>query len=84
MVEMSKRIKRDLQGTGRLRSMFDDSGNIGKCYARQDEIGTPFCVTVDHQSLEDKQVTVRHRDSMLQDRIAVDSLERYLDDRLKQ
>ena len=84
MVEMAKRIKRDLQATGRLRSMFDDSGNIGKCYARQDEIGTPFCVTVDHQSLEDQQVTVRHRDTMLQDRIAVDALERYLDERLKQ
>jgi glycyl-tRNA synthetase len=84
MVEMSKRIKRELQATGRLRSMFDDSGNIGKCYARQDEIGTPFCVTVDHQSLEDQQVTVRHRDTMLQDRIAVDALERYLDERLKQ
>ena len=84
MVEMAKRIKRDLQATGRLRSMFDDSGNIGKCYARQDEIGTPFCVTVDHLSLEDQQVTVRHRDTMLQDRIAVDALERYLDDRLKQ
>jgi glycyl-tRNA synthetase len=84
MVEMAKRIKRDLQATGRLRSMFDDSGNIGKCYARQDEIGTPFCITVDHQSLEDQQVTVRHRDTMLQDRIAVSALERYLDDRLKQ
>ncbi|HLQ76383.1 MAG TPA: glycine--tRNA ligase [Terriglobia bacterium] len=84
IVEMAKTIKRSLQATGRLRSLFDDSGNIGKCYARQDEIGTPFCVTVDHQSLEDQQVTVRHRDTMAQDRIAVDALERYLDDRLKQ
>jgi glycyl-tRNA synthetase len=84
MVEMSKRIKKSLQATGRLRSLFDDSGNIGKCYARQDEIGTPFCVTVDHQSLEDQQVTVRHRDSMLQDRISVDALQRYLEDRLQQ
>ena len=84
MVEMAKQIKRDLQATGGLRSLFDDSGNIGKCYARQDEIGTPFCVTVDHQSLEDHQVTVRHRDSMLQDRIAVDALQRYLDERLQQ
>ena len=83
MVEMAKRIKRDLQSTGKLRSLFDDSGNIGKCYARQDEIGTPFCVTVDHQSLEDKQVTVRHRDSMQQERIAVDALERYLEERLQ-
>jgi glycyl-tRNA synthetase len=83
MVEMAKRIKRDLQATGRLRSLFDDSGNIGKCYARQDEIGTPFCVTVDHQSLEDQQVTVRDRDSMAQERIPVDSLQRYLEDRLR-
>jgi len=83
MVEMAKRIKRDLQSSGRLRSLFDDIGNIGKCYARQDEIGTPFCVTVDHQSLEDQQVTVRHRDTMLQDRISVDALPRYLEERLR-
>ncbi len=83
LVEMGKRIKRDLQAAGRLRSLFDDSGNIGKCYARQDEIGTPFCVTVDHQSLEDQQVTVRHRDSMAQDRIAVDSPDEYLQERLR-
>src|SRR2546422_5690612 len=83
MVELAKRIKKNLQSTGRMRSLFDDSGNIGKCYARQDEIGTPFCVTVDHQSLEDRQVTVRHRDTMLQDRIPVDSLQGYLEERLK-
>jgi len=82
MVEMAKRIKRDLQTTGKLRTLFDDSGNIGKCYARQDEIGTPFCVTIDHQSLEDQQVTVRHRDTMLQDRISVDALDRYVEERL--
>jgi glycyl-tRNA synthetase len=82
MVEMARRIKRDLQSAGRLRTMFDDSGNIGKCYARQDEVGTPFCVTVDHQSLEDAQVTVRHRDTMAQERIGVDTLEAYLRERL--
>src|SRR5215471_14794586 len=83
MVELAKRIKNGLQASGKLRSLFDDSGNIGKCYARQNEIGTPFCVTVDHQSLEDRQVTVRHRDTMLQDRISIDSLEAYLNERLK-
>ena len=82
IVEMARRIKAELQRSGRLRSMYDDSGNIGKCYARQDEIGTPFCVTVDHQSTEDQQVTVRHRDTMAQDRIAVGALERYLEERL--
>ena len=82
MVGMARRIKQQLQATGSLRSMFDDSGNIGKCYARQDEVGTPFCVTVDHQSLEDQQVTVRHRDTMQQERIGVGALERYLAERL--
>ena len=83
MVQLAKKIKKNLQATGRLRTLFDDSGNIGKCYARQDEIGTPVCVTVDHQSLEDQQVTVRHRDTMAQDRIAIDALERYLEERLR-
>ncbi len=82
MVELSKRIKRDLQATGRLRTMFDDSGNIGKCYARQDEIGTPFCVTVDHQSLEDAAATVRHRDTMEQERIPLDRLHEYFFEKL--
>jgi glycyl-tRNA synthetase len=82
MVELSKKIKRDLQSSGRLRTMFDDSGNIGKCYARQDEIGTPFCVTVDHQSLEDGQVTVRHRDTMEQERISIDRLREYFFEKL--
>ncbi len=82
MVGLAKEIKRDLLATGRLRTMFDDSGNIGKCYARQDEIGTPFCVTVDHQSLEDKEVTIRDRDSMAQERIAIERLRDYFFDRM--
>ena len=58
--------------------MYDDSAAIGKLYRRQDEIGTLFCVTVDVQSLEDKQVTVRHRDTMQQERVSVDQLKDYL------
>jgi glycyl-tRNA synthetase len=57
---------------------FDDAGDIGRRYRRQDEIGTPFCVTVDFDSLHDHAVTVRERDSMTQERIAVDKLERFL------
>lgn len=57
---------------------FDDNGNIGKRYRRQDEIGTPFCVTVDFDSLEDGSVTVRERDSGEQKRISIDSLIEYL------
>jgi glycyl-tRNA synthetase len=57
---------------------FDDAGSIGKRYRRQEEIGTPFCVTVDFDSLEDHAVTVRERDTMRQERIAIDQLESYL------
>lgn len=53
---------------------FDDSGNIGKSYRRQDEIGTPYCITVDHQSLEDGTVTLRDRDTMKQERIKADDI----------
>lgn len=61
---------------------FDDAGAIGRRYRRHDEIGTPFCVTVDFDTLEDDAVTVRERDSMRQERIAIDQVERYLLDHL--
>ena len=61
---------------------FDVAGSIGKRYRRQDEIGTPFCVTVDFDTLEDQQVTIRERDTMNQDRIQVEGLLDYLGDRL--
>ena len=57
---------------------FDDAGAIGRRYRRQDEIGTPFCITVDFESLDDKAVTIRHRDSMQQERIAIADLHAYL------
>ena len=57
---------------------FDDAGAIGKRYRRQDEIGTPFCLTVDFESLEDQAVTVRERDTMAQQRVALDQVEAYL------
>jgi len=61
---------------------FDDAGAIGRRYRRQDEIGTPFCVTVDFDTLDDDAVTVRERDTMSQERIGLDAVERYLADRL--
>lgn len=61
---------------------FDDAGAIGRRYRRQDEIGTPFCITVDFDTLEDQAVTVRERDSMTQERIALDQVEGYLAQRL--
>jgi glycyl-tRNA synthetase len=63
-------------------TQYDDAGAIGRRYRRQDEVGTPFCVTVDFESLEDRQVTVRERDTMSQERIAIDTLVPYLRDRL--
>ena len=62
---------------------WDDRGNIGKRYLSQDEIGTPFCVTFDFQSLEDKMVTVRDRDTTKQERVAIDRLPEYLQNKLK-
>ena len=76
IVGMAKAIKRSLQPI--LRAVYDDTGGIGKLYARQDEIGTPFCVTVDHQSLEDEAVTVRDRDSWEQERVKVADLATHL------
>jgi glycyl-tRNA synthetase len=61
---------------------FDDAGAIGRRYRRQDEIGTPFCVTVDFESLADHAVTVRSRDSMRQERVGMDGLAGYLAERL--
>ncbi len=62
---------------------FDDAGAIGRRYRRQDEIGTPFCITVDFDSLEDSAVTVRERDAMTQERVAMDAVGDYLAVRLK-
>ncbi len=61
---------------------YDEKDTVGKRYRRQDAIGTPYCITVDHQSLEDKTVTVRHRDSMQQDRIAIKDLAVFMEERV--
>jgi glycyl-tRNA synthetase len=74
LVEMARGLKRELQEAG-IRTVYDDTGAIGKLYRRQDEIGTPWCVTVDFKSLEDGTVTVRDRDTMSQDRVKTDALE---------
>ena len=80
IVEMARKIKKDLQPS--MRAVYDDTGGIGKLYARQDEIGTPFCVTVDHESLEDNAVTVRDRDTWEQERVPMASLKEHLKNRL--
>ncbi|MFB0557262.1 MAG: His/Gly/Thr/Pro-type tRNA ligase C-terminal domain-containing protein, partial [Dehalococcoidia bacterium] len=60
-----------------------DSQSIGRRYRRQDEVGTPFCVTIDFQSLEDNQVTIRERDSLAQIRVPVEELEKTLEAKLQ-
>lgn len=80
IVAMAKDLKKQLLPA--MRTVYDDTGGIGKLYARQDEIGTPFCVTVDHESLEDNAVTVRDRDTWEQERVKVADLKDYLQKRL--
>lgn len=80
LIEMAKGIEKELRKYWMVD--YDDSKAIGRRYRRQDEIGTPYCVTVDFQSLEDKAVTVRDRDTMLQERIPVAELTKYLWEKL--
>lgn len=79
--EMANQIRNDL--SAHYRTQYDESASIGKRYRRQDEIGTPFCLTVDFETLNDKKVTVRHRDTMAQDRVEVAQLSSYLHEKLK-
>jgi glycyl-tRNA synthetase len=80
MPEISREIEKDLRRN--FKVFYDDKGAVGRRYRRQDEAGTPFCITVDTQTLEDKTVTVRDRDTMQQERIVIDQLTRYLSDKL--
>ncbi len=81
VVRMAEGITGDLRSA--FRVMYDDTASIGRLYRRQDEIGTPYCVTVDVDSLTDKKVTVRDRDSMEQDRVEASNLKAYLLDKLE-
>ncbi|MEO8448505.1 MAG: glycine--tRNA ligase [Gemmatimonadota bacterium] len=80
MPEMATSLFNDLRK--HFPCFYDDSGAIGRRYRRMDEVGTPFCLTVDGQSAEDQQVTVRHRDTMVQERIALTEVLGYLKERL--
>lgn len=80
LVEKAKDIYQDLKK--RFSVVWDDRGNIGKRYYSQDEIGTPYCVTIDFESLEDKAVTVRDRDTMKQERVKMGDLAAYFSDKL--
>jgi len=78
LVSTAKKIKEDLQNIGLGRIFLENTGNIGKGYRRHDEIGTPVCITVDFESLEDNTVTIRDRDTMSQSRLNINELSEYL------
>jgi glycyl-tRNA synthetase len=84
LLETADKIVSDLRKLGIGRIELENSGNIGKNYRRHDEIGTPVCITVDHQTLEDKMVTLRHRDDMSQERIAIKDISKKLLEIIKQ
>ena len=78
--DLARKIQNDLKWN--YAANYDEKDAVGRRYRRQDALGTPYCITVDHQSLEDQTVTLRDRDSMQQERIAVDQLDRFLDEKL--
>ncbi len=80
LIKVAREIYLDLKTN--FMVAWDDRGNIGKRYASQDEIGTPFCITVDFQSLEDQMVTVRDRNSAKQERVKIEELKKYLENRI--
>jgi glycyl-tRNA synthetase len=76
MPEIARKIETDLRNS--LKVFYDDKGAVGRRYRRQDEAGTPYCITVDTQTMEDQTVTVRERDSMEQERVSMDKLTGYV------
>ena len=80
LVKIASTIKQTLQSLRLGRVLLENSGNIGKSYRRHDEVGTPLCITVDFETLDDDSVTIRDRDTMQQKRIAISELSKYVED----
>ena len=83
IVNLAKEVKIELQKLGLGRIVFENTGNIGKSYRKHDEIGTPICVTIDFESLDNKTVTVRDRDSMAQSRININEISSFVENTIK-
>ncbi len=81
--EIAKKIYKSLNDKIKGNIIYDESGSIGKRYRRQDEIGTPYCITIDFESLVDKKVTVRNRDDLKQERVKIESVSTIIKDRIK-
>jgi len=71
--DLAKKVQKKLLNN-RIASFYDETGSIGKRYRRQDELGTPFCITIDYESLEDQSVTIRYRDTMEQVRLKINKI----------
>jgi len=78
--ELARSIVDDLKW--KMATAYDEKDAVGRRYRRQDALGTPYCITVDHQSLEDKTVTLRDRDSMTQERISLSDLQNTITDKV--
>jgi len=83
LVGLAQKIYQDLKLSLNALIDYDEVGSIGRRYRRQDEIGTPWCLTIDHQSLEDKTVTIRDRDTMKQERIKIEEIAPFITEKLK-
>ena len=83
IVQLAEDVKNDLQKLGLGRIIFENTGNIGKSYRKHDEIGTPICITIDFESLEDKSATIRDRDSMEQSRMSIQEISSFIIKKLK-
>jgi glycyl-tRNA synthetase len=81
LIRIAQRVDADLRTAG-ISTFYDESGTIGRRYARMDEIGTPFCITIDHDSLNDNQVTVRDRDTTKQERIRIQELVSHMKEKI--
>ena len=75
---MIKFKRNDFEEKYDFKLIYDENQNLGKRYVKQDLIGTPFCIAIDYESLDDKCVTIRYRDSMEQERVPIDSLHSFL------
>jgi glycyl-tRNA synthetase len=82
MPEMAKKIVKELKVAG-VNTFYDESGSVGRRYRRQDEIGTPWCITVDYDSVKDKAVTLRDRDTMKQERVKINKITDYILSKIK-
>ena len=83
IVQLAKKVKDELQKLGLGRIIFENTGNIGKSYRKHDEIGTPICITIDFDSLEDESITIRDRDSMDQSRMSIKDISSFVIDKFK-